>query len=228
MCSAVRRSRVRIFHPLHSGIAGQQVVVVILARCQVVVGLFRPSATAVLISNPLGSHLLSRETLDSSSGLTNKSKNLNMTSLLKTLKRPQFANIKNLALPRNVKLGKQGVKQLGKILPNLESLDIGFSLFSGGPCVSDEELVSIVNTLPNLGGLATDMWKVSNRGLEQLATTMNERLVSLKIKGDVFSRVSLSLPGLDLCLLSLPTHFSSLSTTCPIKPCRLLRATVLT
>ena len=150
-----------------------------------------------------------------------------MTSLLKTLKRPQFANIRNLALPRHVKLGKQGVKQLGKILPNLESLDFGFSLFSGGPCVSDEELVSIVSTLPNLSGLATDMWKVSNRGLEQLANTMNERLVCLKIKGDIFSRVSRCLAGL-ISASTVTDTFVLFSTTCQTKPCGPLRASVPT
>ncbi len=56
----------------------------------------------------------------------NVKKQLNMTKLMEVLGRPQFANIKALALPYHVKLGKQSIKKISNSCPFIETFDVGY------------------------------------------------------------------------------------------------------
>ena len=67
---------------------------------------------------------------------------LNMTSFLKLLERPQFARLKAIAFPYNIKLGMNSVKQLAKILPHLELFDPGY--FHSGENYSKENKVQLI------------------------------------------------------------------------------------
>jgi hypothetical protein len=69
--------------------------------------------------------------LDKSSGLTNSNKKMNMTYLLKLLARPMFANLKSLAIPYKLTLGKSSIKQIAKACPHLEFWDLGYSRSTG-------------------------------------------------------------------------------------------------
>ena len=97
--------------------------------------------------------------LDKSCGLTNSSKKMNVTYLIKLLGRPQFANLKYLAMPYKLTLGKSTIKQIAKACPHLEYWDMGFSRSTAGG--SDADLIDAADKFTSLTGIATDMWKVS-------------------------------------------------------------------
>ena len=104
----------------------------------------------------------------------NLDKKLNMTSLLKLLGRPQFSMLKALALPYNVKLGKNSVKQLAKLLPHLEIFDPG----------TDSDLLDATEYFTQLNSLRTDMRNVTSSGIGAAVRAMGEQLVDLRVFGD--------------------------------------------
>jgi len=113
---------------------------------------------------------------------------MNMTSFLKLLSRPQFATLKGLALPYNVKLGKNSFKRIAELLPDLETLDLGYyhadCNWSAKMNCTDADLVSTTIHFTNLTALHIDMSKVSSHGIEVVARTMGEKLVELKLHTD--------------------------------------------
>mmetsp|Transcript_14828 Transcript_14828/g.25309 ORF Transcript_14828/g.25309 Transcript_14828/m.25309 type:complete len:410 (-) Transcript_14828:207-1436(-) len=124
------------------------------------------------------------ERLDRSSGLVNRcGKRLNMQSFLKLLARPQFANLKSLTMPCKVKLGKNGVKQMARVCPQLEAFDLGFSGHITGAKPKDEDIINIAETFPNLTSIRIDMWNISNSGIVSVAEVMESRLLDLRIEG---------------------------------------------
>lgn len=116
----------------------------------------------------------------------NLKKKLNMTSLVKLLASPQFANLKALALPYKVKLGKGSVKQLAKALPHLETFDVGF--YSHNTKAKDEDIVSATENFTCLSGLRTDMWNVTSFGITDAVRAMGEQLLDLRIRADTITK----------------------------------------
>lgn len=114
------------------------------------------------------------ETLDKSSGLTNSNKKLNMTALQNLLRRPQFANLKHLMMPRHaLKLSPKGIKQLAQLCPLLELFSVGYSTHGvAGPKTKDEDLIAIAETFPNLNAIHTHMWSITGKGIVSVAKAM--------------------------------------------------------
>ena len=119
------------------------------------------------------------ETLDKTSGLTNSNKKLNMTALQNLLRRPQFANLKHFMMPQNaLKLSPKSIKQLAQLCPLLELFSVGYSTGGvTGPKTKDEELIAIAETFPNLNGIHTHMWSITNKGIVSVATAMECKCV---------------------------------------------------
>ena len=116
----------------------------------------------------------------------NLNKKLNMTSLVKLLGCPQFANLKALALPYKVKLGKGSIKQLAKALPHLETFDVGF--YSQNAKAKDEDIVSATENFTSLSGLRTDMWNVTSFGIADAVRAMGDQLLDLRIRADTITK----------------------------------------
>lgn len=127
------------------------------------------------------------ECLDSTNGLTNSDgKKLNMTSFLKLLGRPQFANLKTLSIPYKLKFGKTSCKQISLACPHLESLDIN------GIKAKDHDLVDVAERFTNLTSISIDMWNVTNFGIRSMAQAMGGQLLHLDIRGDSITEHYLS------------------------------------
>ena len=118
----------------------------------------------------------------------NLDKRLNMTSLLKVLGRPQFAGLKHLALPYKVKLGKNSMKQIAKLLPHIETFDVGY--YDANVKAKDCDLMALTEHFTNLNSVRTDMWNVTNHGIMSVARAMGEQLLDLRIKGDTITDIT--------------------------------------
>jgi hypothetical protein len=145
--------------------------------------------------------------LDASNGLSNKGRKMNLTSVVALLRRPQFANLKSLVLPCQVKLGKSGLKSIAKACPRLEIWDVGYSRSA---CrVKDDDLIEAAETFVNLTSIRTDMWDVSNYGIAHAAKTMGAQLLDLRIANNCICEHYLSDDTLDWVAAFCPNlkHF---------------------
>ncbi|KAL7552429.1 hypothetical protein ACHAWF_015666 [Thalassiosira exigua] len=130
------------------------------------------------------------EKLDDSC-LRNSHKKLNMKSVLELLGRPQFSNLKFLAIPSKINLGKTGLKQISRLCPQLESLDVGYSA-SSGQNPRDSDLMEATERFTCLTGLRTNMWNATSFGISSVANAMGGRLLDLRICGDSITHHYLS------------------------------------
>eukprot|EP00956_Cyclotella_meneghiniana_P005206 scaffold6482_cov45-Cyclotella_meneghiniana.AAC.9 len=116
----------------------------------------------------------------------NYNKVLNMTSLLKLLQRPQFANVKAFAFPKKVKIGDNTMKQLAKALPHLEALDLSDSK------AKDQHVMAAIENFPSLNALRIDTWfSLTLSGITSAVQMMGEQLLDLRIDA-ILSYVSQS------------------------------------
>ena len=138
----------------------------------------------------------------------NLDKKLNMTSFLKLLERPQFANLKALALPYKVKLGKNSVKQLAKLLPHLELFDPGY--YSHNTKCTNSDLIAATEHFTCLTSLRADMESATSYGIEVAVRAMGERLTELKVHAYPISRNYLSGQAMETIMTSCPNlkHFA--------------------
>ncbi|KAL9181326.1 hypothetical protein ACHAXT_010131 [Thalassiosira profunda] len=132
----------------------------------------------------------------------NLNKALNMTSLLKLLGRPQFASLRALALPYKVKLGKNSVKQISQVCPQLEICDLGY--YSKNTKAKDADLFAVTEYFPNLTSLRTDMWNVTTSGIASAVRAMGDQLLDLRISGDTITRHYPSRMTMDAIISSCP------------------------
>ena len=139
------------------------------------------------------------KSLDATSGLTNSNKKMNMTYLIKLLGRPQFANLKSLAIPYKLSLGKSSCKQIAKVCPHLETWDLGYSRSTAGG--KDADLLEAAERFTNLTSIRTDMWNVTNFGITSVAEAMGEQLLDLRIKGDAITKHYISNETLEVSLI---------------------------
>jgi hypothetical protein len=139
------------------------------------------------------------ETMDQTTGFSNKSKHFNMKGMVELLSRRQFSNLKSLAVPNYVKLGKSGLKQIAKACPQLTSFEWGFNMISG-PRPKDSDLMEVTVHFPNLTSLRTEMWNITSQGIRIAVTSMGESLLDLRIRADTISNHYLS--GIDLELIA--------------------------
>lgn len=130
--------------------------------------------------------------LDQTSGFTNNSKSKNMTSVLQLLARPQFANLKALTLPTKIKLGKTSLKQIAKLCPSLEELDMGFTHHLGGIHPKDSDLMDVAEHLPGLSGIGVDMWSATSGGIQSMVLSMGSNLRCIRVQGDTITEHYLS------------------------------------
>ena len=108
---------------------------------------------------------------------------MNMTSLLKILGRPQFSTLKGLAIPYNAKIGKNSMKQLAKVLPHLETLDLGYyhsglNWTAKANCTNGD-LLAATELFTNLTSFRIDMCKITSDGIGNAVRVMGENLVEL-------------------------------------------------
>ncbi|EED88011.1 predicted protein [Thalassiosira pseudonana CCMP1335] len=136
---------------------------------------------------------------DQTTGFSNKSKHFNMKGMVELLSRRQFSNLKSLAVPNYVKLGKSGLKQIAKACPQLTSFEWGFNMISG-PRPKDSDLMEVTVHFPNLTSLRTEMWNITSQGIRIAVTSMGESLLDLRIRADTISNHYLS--GIDLELIA--------------------------
>lgn len=142
-----------------------------------------------------------KDGVDMSRGMNKKE--LNMTGLLKLLRRPQFSELKAIALPNTkMKLGANGVKQLATALPHLETLDFGY--YSGNTKAKDSHLLAAAELFPQLSGLRLDMWNATSYGIASVARAMGSRLVDLRIRAESITRGFLSQAAMDAIASSCP------------------------
>ena len=87
-----------------------------------------------------------------------------MTSLIELLGRPQFANIKALALPYKVKLGKQSIKKIGNSCPFIEAFDIE----RANTKAKDADLNELPKHFSNLSSVRTGKSLPANHMLSNL------------------------------------------------------------
>ena len=118
--------------------------------------------------------------LDRKSGLSNKSKKLNMTLLLALLSRPQFANLKYLQMPNKCKMGKNSLRSISRACPNLETFDMGYAGWGGRG--SDSDLLNAAEIFSNLTGLHFCMWSITNNGIMSAVRMMGTQLLDLRIQ----------------------------------------------
>jgi hypothetical protein len=122
------------------------------------------------------------ERLDASNGLSNRDRKMNQTTLLALLGRPQFANLKFLALPYKVKLGKATIASIAKVCPHLETWDVGYSKGSGRG--KDSDLMDAVEKFTKLTSIGTNMWDVTSTGISSVVRVMGANLLDLRIDND--------------------------------------------
>ena len=80
-----------------------------------------------------------------------------MTSLIKLLARPQFANLKSFTMPTHMKLKKTTLKQISKACPMLEGIDFGYDEATTCVNVKDRDLVECTELFANLKSVRFDM-----------------------------------------------------------------------
>ena len=116
----------------------------------------------------------------------NPNSKISLKALLAELKRPRYGALEVLVLPRSIKVGKTGLKQLAKCLPDLKALDFGFSASNLHP--SDAELCQAATEFTSLVSLRTDMWHVTSYGIRSLSATMGARLLDFRVADDPITK----------------------------------------
>ena len=108
-----------------------------------------------------------------------------MKAILELLGRQQFSNLKSLAVPYKISLGKTGIKEIAARCPNLETFDVGYS-FTSGIKMKDTDLVDAVKHFKNLTGIHTckGFSTPTNSAIESMAKAMAANLLDLRIRGD--------------------------------------------
>jgi hypothetical protein len=128
-----------------------------------------------------------RRALDASEGSAmNPNSKISLKALLAELKRPRYGALEVLVLPRSIKVGKTGLKQLAKCLPHLKALDFGFSASNLHP--SDAELDQAATEITSLVSLRTDMWNVTAVGIWKFSRTMGARLLDFRVADDTITK----------------------------------------
>jgi len=128
-----------------------------------------------------------RRALDASEGSAmNPNSKISLKALLAELKRPRYAALEVLVLPRSIKVGKTGLKQIAKCLPDLKALDFGFTASNLHPSVAD--LCQAATEITSLVSLRTDMWNVTNHGIVTLGRTMGARLLDFRVADDTITK----------------------------------------
>ena len=150
------------------------------------------------------------ERLDSTSGLTNKSRKLNMTNFLKVMARPQFSNLKHLEMSHHaMQLSKGSIGKLSKLLPHLESYAHN-DVWGTGHKLKDETLLQLVQSFPKLTSLRNiEMWHVTNNGIQQMAA-ISPNLLDLKINGSLLYLADSTLLQIADCCKNLQNTFPTL------------------
>ena len=128
-----------------------------------------------------------RRALDASEGSAmNPNSKISLKALLAELKRPRYAALEVLVLPRSIKVGKTGLKQIAKCLPDLKALDFGFTASNLHP--SEADLCQAATEITSLVSLRTDMWNVTNHGIVTLGPTMGARLLDFRVADDTITK----------------------------------------
>lgn len=151
--------------------------------------------------------------LDAFNGLSNRGRKMNQTTLLALLGRPQFKNLKFLALPDMVKLKTNTIASIAKVCPFLETWDVGYCRKSGRG--KDCHLMDAAEKFVNLTSIRTCMWDVTSSGIEAVAKFMGAQLLDLRIK-NIFSTRSLS----DATLAVIAEHCPNLKHFAYDENCR--------
>jgi hypothetical protein len=151
--------------------------------------------------------------LDAFNGLSNRGRKLNQTSLIALLGRPQFSNLKFLALPDMVKLKTTTVASIAKVCPLLETWDVGYGKNTGRG--NDCHLMDAAEKFTNLASIRTTMWTVTSSGIESVAKVMGAQLLDLRVK-NIFSNRSLS----DASLAVIAEHCPNLKHFAYDEGCR--------
>jgi hypothetical protein len=120
-------------------------------------------------------------TLDNDHGLMYKSTTVsNMDQLLKLLARPQFACLRTLVPPEKVRMRTKALDQISKFCPLMESIDVGFSLWSHMK-IDDAGLLSLPSLFPHLKAVQLGMEKATAAGIASFCERAGDRLVSIRI-----------------------------------------------
>ncbi len=118
--------------------------------------------------------------LDAFNGLSNKNKKMNQTFLLALLGRPQFTQLRFLALPYKVKLKTSTIASIAKACPLLETWDVGYCPKAGRG--TDADLIDAAQNFANLTSIRTSTWDVTPSGIGSVAKVMGEQLLDLRIR----------------------------------------------
>ena len=147
------------------------------------------------------------ERLDALNGLSNRDRKMNQTTLLALLGRPQFANLKFLAVPFKLRLKSSTIASISKVCPHLETWDIGYGKGTGRG--KDCDLVDAAEKFTKLTSIRTNMWDVTASGIASAAKVMGDQLVDLRVKNK-FNHRSLSDASLAIIAEHCPNlkHFA--------------------
>jgi F-box-like len=144
-------------------------------------------------------------TLNSDYGLKETTwKTTNMTRLLELLNLPQFASLKSLTSPDQVRLRPKALQQIAKACPLLETIDVGYSLWSR-MSITDEDLQTLPSLFPHLKAVLFNTYNVTDLGMLSFCENMGHRLVSIRIQ----SRDGHNSPS-DRTLKKIAVHCSNL------------------
>lgn len=140
-----------------------------------------------------------------------------MKAILELLGRQQFSNLKSLAVPYKINLGKTGIKEIAARCPHLETFDVGYS-FTSGIKMKDTDLLDAVEHFTSLTSIRMQKgWSSpTNSGIESVAKAMAGNLLDLRIRGEDLMMEWLSDATLTIIANSCPNlkHFTySLSST---------------
>jgi hypothetical protein len=127
--------------------------------------------------------------LDTEHGLSSRTLTItNMDHLLALLERPQFALLKTLVPPNEVRLRKKALENIAASCPLLEDVDIGYSIFSNMHA-DDNALMEIPSLFPHLKKIRFDLkQKLTRNGLWRFLETMADRLMDLRIFALIFQQ----------------------------------------
>jgi hypothetical protein len=93
----------------------------------------------------------------------------------------QFASLKSLTIPYKTKLGANTFREIAKVCPHLEAIDIGYTFGVGcGVYPTDSNLMEAVERFPNLNSISFEMWNVTNSGISSMARALGDQLHHLK------------------------------------------------
>jgi len=147
------------------------------------------------------------ERLDALNGLSNRDRKMNQTILLALLGRPQFANLKFIALPFKLRLKSSTIASIAKMCPHLETWDVGYGKGTGRG--KDCDLVDAAEKFTKLTSIRTNMWDVTASGIASAAKVMGDQLVDLRVKNE-FNHRSLSDASLAIIAEHCPNlkHFA--------------------